>query len=81
MYLKYNFPVKFRFYGQTYNHDSGKYGGRNTDGSWNGMIREVIDGSADIAVQGAFFASVRGDRRLFLLLTLFQSLNAFPLSL
>jgi len=30
----------------------GKYGGRNTDGSWNGMIREVIDGSADIAVQG-----------------------------
>ena len=29
----------------------GKYGGLSK-GSWNGMIRDVIDGKADIAVQG-----------------------------
>jgi hypothetical protein len=26
----------------------GKYGSRNSEGNWNGMIREVMDGNADM---------------------------------
>ncbi|XP_055949949.1 glutamate receptor ionotropic, kainate 2-like [Argiope bruennichi] len=30
--------------------DDGKYGERNEQGEWNGMIKELIDGRADIAI-------------------------------
>ena len=42
-----------------YNSPDGKFGGLSPDGNWTGMIKEILDGNADLAVADFTITSVR----------------------
>lgn len=42
-----------------YNSPDGKFGGLSPDGNWTGMIKEILDGNADLAVADFTITSAR----------------------
>lgn len=42
-----------------YNSPDGRFGGRDSSGVWNGMIKEILDGNADLAVADFTITAVR----------------------
>ena len=55
--INLNFNQFFNF--TFYNSPDGRFGGRDTSGNWNGMIKEILDGNADLAVADFTITALR----------------------